>query len=489
MGAVYRAHDPSLDRTVALKVVLDQNEQFVARFSREAKAVARLSHPHIVQVYDFGQDEDGNPFFVMELIKGKSLEAVVKDRGPMPPDKVVDILRQAALGLAAAHAAGVIHRDIKPHNMLLDEGGLVKLVDFGIARVSGVNEGLTGTNEALGTLHYMAPEVLSGQQADARADIYSLGLVAFHLLTGKPPFAGESAVAIAMKQISTPLPDLGKVAPATPASLRRLIDRMTVKDRDKRLGSCDEVAREAAVIAEELSRTEPVSMRFPSSGRRILILAGGLGLLTATGLALMLGSRGKRHRDVDPPAKLATVEARAQAASPPADPQPAPGRQKAAAPVDKATGPVRIAVLKWKNLSGDPELNVFIEGISEQTSIAFDELRGKITLLERNQFDEQNLPELMRSKTEYIDPSTAAELGRVLGVEVVVQGSFVRLERQMRVNARFIGVATGEILDQLSLTAPIGTTDEKFAIQDRVAAELRTHLQKLLPRLRPRSLP
>jgi serine/threonine-protein kinase len=118
MGAVYRGYDPSLDRTVALKVVLDQNPQFLARFQREAKAVARLSHPHIVQVYDFGQDAEGNPFFVMELVHGKNLQSVVSGNGPLPPEQVANLLRQAALGLAAAHAAGIVHRDIKPHGVL-----------------------------------------------------------------------------------------------------------------------------------------------------------------------------------------------------------------------------------------------------------------------------------------------------------------------------------------------------------------------------------
>ena len=143
MGAVYRAFDPSLQRTVAIKVMLGQNPEFLARFEREARAVAKLSHPNVVQVYDFGRDEQNNPYFVMELLPGRSLDSLLKEKGPLPALKVVDVLRQAAEGLQAAHAVGIVHRDIKPHNLMLDDQGNVKLVDFGIARDMASTEELT----------------------------------------------------------------------------------------------------------------------------------------------------------------------------------------------------------------------------------------------------------------------------------------------------------------------------------------------------------
>ncbi|HND12555.1 MAG TPA: serine/threonine-protein kinase, partial [Pseudomonadota bacterium] len=125
MGAVYKAYDPSLQRTVAIKVMLGQNPEFLARFEREARAVAKLSHPNVVQVYDFGRDEQGNPYFVMELLSGRSLDSLLKEKGPLPNAKVADVLRQAADGLQAAHAVGIVHRDVKPHNLMLDDGGNV----------------------------------------------------------------------------------------------------------------------------------------------------------------------------------------------------------------------------------------------------------------------------------------------------------------------------------------------------------------------------
>lgn len=496
MGAVYRAHDPALDRTVALKVVLVQpghsghNPDYLARFEREAKAIARLSHPNIVQVYDFGRDEAGNPYFVMELIKGKSLDAVSKDRGPLPQAEVVELIRQAAIGLSAAHSAGIVHRDVKPHNMLVDEAGQLKLVDFGVARVAGgVSEGMTGTNEALGTLHYMAPEVLSGTPADARADVYSLGLVAFHLLTGHPPFTAASAVGVAMKQISEPLPDIRREVPSISGGLANLIGRMTAKERDARVQSCDEVARLAAGVLTEMDATTPSVVGPPGSRRRVMLLAAALGLTCAAGLGgtLALLGVGKRQRSLPRPPPPPRPD------QPPPPPTTAPS---ASSPPTKpmnaeppAKGPVRVAVLRFKNLGGTPELSALVEGISEQVTTTLLELRGdgpdRITLLERNQFDEQNLPELNRGKEEYMDKATVAAIGRVLGVEVLVQGAFTRIDDELRVTARISRVSSGEILDSLTITAPGKSGKQLFAVQDRVATELRDRLVQVLPRLRP----
>ena len=299
MGAVYRAFDPSLQRTVAIKVMLGQNPEFLARFEREARAVAKLSHPNVVQVYDFGRDEQNNPYFVMELLPGRSLDSLLKEKGPLPPLKVADVIRQSSDGLQAAHAVGIVHRDIKPHNLMLDDHGNVKIVDFGIARDLASTEELTSTQATPGTLHYMAPEVLSGQAADARADIYALGLVGFHLLAGKPPFTGQSAVAVAMKQINEPLPDLRDEVPNVPASLRRLIERMTEKSVGARVQSCSDVSREASLIAHEIisgttEQSAPAPRRTMVS-RPLVMGAAGMGLFAAVILMLAVGKGSRRN--------------------------------------------------------------------------------------------------------------------------------------------------------------------------------------------------
>ena len=489
MGAVYRAHDPALERAVAIKVILEASPEYLARFQREARAIAKLSHPHIVQVYDSGEDERGNPYFVMELIDGQSLAALVKDRGPLPPAQVVELLGQAAQGLAAAHAVGIVHRDIKPANLILDAKQGLKIVDFGIARLTQATEELTATQAALGTLSYMAPEVLNGQPADARADIYALGLCAFHLLTGRPPFTAPSAVGVAMKQLSEPLPDLTKETRDVPPELGRLIERMTQKSRDDRIQTAAEVASTAALIAAQLAAqtTSPLGpARRMQANLPVLLLAGGLGLLGLVVLAIVLSGKA---RDKGLHHVLRAYDGQAAGAAPAGpDPEPTDKAARAHAPAPRPTGPVRIAVLRFKNLNADKELNFYTEGLAEEAVVALQALQGsssgRIILLERNQFDEQNLPELQRSQTDYIDKSSAAQLGKVLGAEVVVQGTFQRVEGQLKVTARFTNLATASILDTVTLIAPITTAKEKFAVQDQVAAKLKDKLQELLPRLR-----
>src|SRR5258706_3338772 len=201
LGAVYRGRDPDLDRPVAIKVVLDANPDFVERFRREAKAVARLAHANIVQVYDFGQDEVGHPYFVMELVSGRALDQLVVERGRFSAAEVASVLAQAAAGLQAAHDAGIVHRDIKPSNLILDEKGKVKLVDFGIARLDR-QAMLTSPSALLGTPTYMSPEQVAGRAVDGRTDIYSLGISCFHLLTGSPPFESREPIALALMHMN-----------------------------------------------------------------------------------------------------------------------------------------------------------------------------------------------------------------------------------------------------------------------------------------------
>lgn len=255
MGAVYSARDPELDRPVAIKVMQQVSPDWVARFRREAQAVARLVHPNIVQVFDVGTDEAGNPFFVMEMVDGTPLDHVVRQRGRLPPAEVACILRQAAAGLDAAHAAGVVHRDVKPSNLILDRGGTVKLLDFGVARVLGgsASAQLTAPASLMGTPSYMAPEQAGGRPVDQRADIYALGLTAFELLAGDPAFHAEDLIALALKQVNDPLPDLRTRVPGVPEGLARLVERMAAKKPEDRPQSAGEVVRALDGILAELS--------------------------------------------------------------------------------------------------------------------------------------------------------------------------------------------------------------------------------------------
>lgn len=209
MGEVWRAHDETLDRDVAVKVLLPasaQDEGFVERFRAEARLSSQLSHPNVGTVHDFGE-HDGQAFLVMELMTGVPLSTLISERAPMPEAEVTEILHQTALALQAAHEAGVVHRDVKPANIVVDPQGYAKLTDFGIARALG-EASLTQTGEVLGTPHYLAPEQAKGAQAGPLSDVYALAVVGYEMLTGERPFSGESMVATALAHVSQPAPQL-----------------------------------------------------------------------------------------------------------------------------------------------------------------------------------------------------------------------------------------------------------------------------------------
>jgi eukaryotic-like serine/threonine-protein kinase len=203
MGQVYRARDRVLERTVAVKVlspVATDNRELVARFGREARAAAALHHPNIVTVFDSGADGDLQ-YLVMEYVEGQSLAELLRREGVLEPGRVAEVGRQVCQALAAAHATGLVHRDITPGNVLVDPTGLVKVADFGIAKLAAVTT-VTGDEMLLGTAAYLSPEQAQGRPVDGRSDLYALGCVLYELVTGAPPFAGDSPVAVAARQVT-----------------------------------------------------------------------------------------------------------------------------------------------------------------------------------------------------------------------------------------------------------------------------------------------
>ncbi|MEX2658558.1 MAG: Stk1 family PASTA domain-containing Ser/Thr kinase [Acidimicrobiales bacterium] len=203
MAEVFLARDALLDRPVALKVLFPEfatDPSFVERFRREAQSAANLSHPNIVSVYDWGE-EDGTYFIVMEYVEGRSLAQIIKDEGPLHPDRAADITADTAAALGFAHRNGVVHRDVKPGNILINPSGTVKVADFGIARAVSTSENLTQTGTVMGTATYFSPEQARGESVDPRSDVYSLGVVLYEMLTGRPPFSGDSPVSVAYKHV------------------------------------------------------------------------------------------------------------------------------------------------------------------------------------------------------------------------------------------------------------------------------------------------
>jgi tRNA A-37 threonylcarbamoyl transferase component Bud32 len=271
MSTVYKAHDSLLERNVALKVLHQQyneDEDFVERFKHEARSVAQLQHPNIVTVIDRGE-EDGRQYIVFEFIDGENLKELVVRKGRLDLRDALEIANEIAHGLAFAHDHGLVHRDVKPQNVLLNGDGRAKVTDFGIARSLDVDHGVTQTGTILGTSNYIAPEQASGQPVDAHTDVYSLGIVLYEMLTGELPFPGESFVAIAMKHIQEPSPNVLDVRGDIPLRVAEMIDRALEKDPEQRFPTMDAFAAEIEASLAELDRGEDgaVTMVVPAAQR------------------------------------------------------------------------------------------------------------------------------------------------------------------------------------------------------------------------------
>ncbi|MFY9263942.1 MAG: protein kinase [Solirubrobacterales bacterium] len=257
MATVYRAFDTTLERPVALKVMrreVADDAQQLERFRREARAAAKLSHAHIVTVVDAGE-ENNRPYIVFEYVPGETLKQRIKGQGRLPVTESVAYAIEIASALVAAHAAGLVHRDIKPQNVLVDGQGHAKVADFGIARQVESSDGLTKTGRVLGTTDYVAPEQAMGETVTGQSDVYSLGIVLFEMLTGEVPFKGENHVAVAMKHVKDQLPDVQELRPEVSSSLAAVIEKMTAKEPvDRYLSAASAMSDLEDVLAMETAR-------------------------------------------------------------------------------------------------------------------------------------------------------------------------------------------------------------------------------------------
>ncbi len=279
MAEVYRAHDRLLDRPVALKVLfpeLSVDRSFVERFRREAQAAANLSHPNIVPVFDWGEDT-GTYFIVMEFIDGRPLSAILKTSGPLSADRTADIGAHVAAALGYAHKHGVIHRDVKPGNVLITDEGQVKVTDFGIARAINTEESLTQTGAVMGTATYFSPEQAEGMGVDARSDIYSLGVVLFEMTTGRPPFLGDTPVAVASKHVRDHPPAPRELNPAIPPTFEAIILKAMAKNPEHRYATAEDLRADL--------------LRF-NEGRTVLAMDDATALLAVAGTTAVVGSVG-----------------------------------------------------------------------------------------------------------------------------------------------------------------------------------------------------
>ena len=277
MAEVYRAHDRLLDRPVALKVLfpeLSVDRSFVERFRREAQAAANLSHPNIVPVFDWGEDS-GTYFIVMEFIDGRPLSSILKTAGPLSADRTADIGAHVAAALGYAHKHGVIHRDVKPGNVLITDEGQVKVTDFGIARAINTEESLTQTGAVMGTATYFSPEQAEGVGVDARSDIYSLGVVLFEMVTGRPPFLGDTPVAVASKHVRDHAPAPRELNPSIPPTFEAIILKSMAKNPEHRYATAEDLRADL--------------LRF-NEGRTVLAMDDATKLLAVAGTTAVVGA-------------------------------------------------------------------------------------------------------------------------------------------------------------------------------------------------------
>ncbi len=318
MSTVVLAMDERLERNVAIKLLaehLADDEQFVIRFRREALSAARLVHPNIVQVYDFGTDEkSGRQYIVMEYVEGSSGAEILREQGVLPVQEALGILAQACRGLDYAHRSGVLHRDVKPGNLLRSKDGVVKLADFGIAKLPSEESSITQVGSVLGTAAYLAPEQAAGQESTARSDIYSLGVVAYQFLSGRLPYEAQSITELALKQQREAPPLLDQLNPDISPELAAAVDRALELEPQARYATAEEMRTALADAARGIAPETAATTVSPATAETRVVSGAAAGAGAATTV---------HRRDPLPP--------RAQPAAQP--PAPAPKKKRRAAPV------------------------------------------------------------------------------------------------------------------------------------------------------------
>ena len=267
MANVYLANDTILNRKVAVKVLrgdLSNDDKFIRRFQREALSVSNLSHPNIVEVYDVGEEE-GSHYIVMEYIEGKTLKQLLKKRESLTLTEVIDIMTQLTDGIAHAHESYIIHRDIKPQNIMIEDDGRIKITDFGIAMALNATQ-LTQTNSVMGSVHYLPPEQASGKGATIKSDIYSLGILMYELLTGNVPFKGDNAVEIALKHMKDKIPSVRKQDPSIPQDVENIILKAAAKNPRNRYDSAKEMHEDLLdCLSEEHANDKKIVFEYPEN--------------------------------------------------------------------------------------------------------------------------------------------------------------------------------------------------------------------------------
>jgi tetratricopeptide (TPR) repeat protein len=459
MGSVYRAQDRELDRVVALKVIrpeLARNAAIVERFKQELRLSHKVTHRNVVRMYDLSEDL-GMRFVTMELVPGRDLRSVLEERGKLPTDEAASILEQICLALQAAHNEGILHRDLKPQNVMVEENGRVVVMDFGLARtIEG--DGMTQSGALVGTMEYMSPEQALGKELDQRSDLFALGLIGYEMLTGLMPFKAESAIASLLKRTRDAAEPCTKVDPAIPAVLGGIIDKCVAVDVNQRYKNVGEVLHDLEVWH---GKTAAASLHFeaavPSTGMsgRWLLMVGGGALLIALAAGISLGVR-----------HFAGTQSGAQT------------------PAAASAPSISLAIMPFYNASGDASMDWLGGSLAEMLST---DIGGSsaVRMVSPDRL-QQVLGDLHLTANSQVDAATLKRVAEFTNAQTIVFGQFIKAGSAIRINTTVMDLAhdaqstvTTDVPDQNQLLASVdklaGQLREKLTADPKVLNDLKAH--------------
>jgi len=448
MGCVYRVYDTKIEEEVALKLIkpeIAEDDKNIKRFSRELTTARKIIHPNIARLYEILEDQ-GTTFITMEYIPGEDLKKFLQRAAPLSTGKSLEIAKQICEGLVEAHKSGVIHRDLKPQNIMIDKNGNARIMDFGIARTLE-SAHLTEPNMIMGTPEYMPPEQAEGREADARSDIYSMGIILYEMLTGRTPFKGDSAVAVLMKhKTEEPVPP-SEINAAISEDLNNLILKCIQKDKDKRYQSAAELLIDMTRIKKSINKTDLIELEpsFTGSSRRskkktaaLAFLGSAAVLLIITGYLTLKNQKNRAHPTKDP--------------------------------VSGSLWETSIAVMPFLDLSPDKDQEYFCDGMTE-------EIIGRLSKI-------SNLKVISRTSVwQYKNLNKdIKEIGEALDVENILEGSLRKEADNIRIQARLINVQEGYSLWDENYDVQLSGI---FGIQDQISSAIVESLRiKLIDRER-----